>query len=171
MTAPTVAGGTLRSLARKSTRDFPRLYQFAVVVLIVGVLALFVMRSLGRAQESVEEAAVQAEVAALRIELLDVLAHHEAVGGELPSGNNPLRWVERQIPAYLGEFDVAPQARGVWYFDRPRGELVYRFRNERESRFRLVRGAEAAGAPGTLAGVGLRRVGAPAAAVNSGKGQ
>ena len=44
------------------------------------------------------------------------------------------------------------------YVDRVRGELVYCFRSGREARFRLVRGAEAAGVAGTLGGVGLLRV-------------
>ena len=56
---------------------------------------------------------------------------------------------------------AAPETGGVWYFDRPRGELAYRFQSGREARFRLVRGAEAAGGAGTLGGVGLLRVDTP----------
>lgn len=138
-----------------------RKFEFAVVVLIIGVLALILMRAIESARESVEEAAVQSEAAALRIELLDVLAHREAFGGELPQSANPLRWVAREPAAYLGELDAAPQARGVWYFDRQQGELVYRFHGPREARFRLERGSAAAAAQGSLAGVGLRRVDLP----------
>ena len=138
-----------------------RLYELAVVVLVVAVLAWLLMRALDRAREEVEEATVQSEAAALRVELLDAQAHRAAFGGALPNGDNPLRWVGRQPAAYLGEFDAAPAARGVWYFDRARGELVYRFQSGREARFRLVRGAEAAGVAGTLGGVGLLRVDTP----------
>ena len=138
-----------------------RLYELAVLVLIVAVLAWLLMRALDRAREEVEEATVQSEAAALRVELLDAQAHRAAFGGALPNGVNPLRWVDRQPAAYLGELDAAPAARGVWYFDRARGELAYRFRSGREARFRLVRGAEAAGAAGTLGGVGLLRVDTP----------
>ena len=139
-----------------------RLYELAVVVLIVAVLAWLLMRALDGAQQEIEEATVQSEAAALRVELLDVQAHRATFGGALPSGDNPLRWVDRQPAAYLGELDAAPAARGVWYFDRARGELAYRFQSGREARFRLVRGAEAAGVAGTLGGVGLLRVDTPA---------
>ena len=140
---------------------YRRLYEFAVAVLIVAVLAWLLVRALDRAREEVEEATVQSEAAALRVELLDAQAHRAAFGGALPNGDNPLRWVGRQPAAYLGELDAAPAARGVWYFDRARGELVYRFQSGREARFRLVRGAEAAGVAGTLGGVGLLRVDTP----------
>ena len=138
-----------------------RLYELAVVVLIVAVLAWLLMRALDGAHQEIEEATVQSEAAALRVELLDVQAHRATFGGALPNGDNPLRWVGRQPAAYLGEFDAAPAARGVWYFDRARGELVYRFQSVREARFRLVRGVEAAGVAGTLGGVGLLRVDTP----------
>ena len=138
-----------------------RLYEFAVAVLVIAVLAWLLMRALDRAREEVEEATVQSEAAALRVELLDAQAHRAAFGGALPVGDNPLRWVNRQPAAYLGERDAAPETGGVWYFDRPRGELAYRFQSGREARFRLVRGAEAAGVAGTLGGVGLLRVDTP----------
>ncbi len=147
-----------------------RKYEFAVLALVVGVLAVFLMRALERAREEVEEASVQSEAAALRVELLDAQAHRAAFGGALPASDNPLRWVARQPAAYLGELDAAPQAGSVWYFDRVRGELVYRFRAGREARFRLARGADAASAPGVLGGVGLLRVETPTDHVNSGKG-
>ena len=166
MSARIVAGED----APKSARQARRKYEFAVLVLVVGVLALVLLRSLDDAQEAVEEAAVQAEMAALRVELLDALAHREAFGGALPASANPLRWVGREPAAYLGELDAAPVARGVWYFDRAHGELIYRFRSGREARFRLVRGAQAAGVSGTLAGIGLRRVEANESGVNSRKG-
>ena len=160
-----MAGEDAPGFVRRSRRKF----EFAVLVLIVGALALFLLRALDGARQEVEEATVQSEVAALRVELLDALAHREAFGGALPTGDNPLRWVGREPAGYLGELDAAPAARGVWYFDRANGELVYCFRSGRESRFRLVRGAEAAGVAGTLGGVGLSRVDTLAGGVNSRK--
>ena len=163
--------------ARAADEDAPRFagrsrrkYELAVVVLVVALLAWLLMRAIDGAREEVEEATVQSEAAALRVELLDAQAHRAAYGGAPPAGDNPLRWVDRQLPAYLGELDAAPQARGVWYFDRARGELVYRFRAGREARFRLVRGADAAGAAGVLGGVGLLRVETPEGGVKSRKG-
>jgi hypothetical protein len=139
-------------------RNRPRKFEFAVLVAIISVLALLLMKALERTREEIEDATVQSEIAAIRVELLDRLAHRETVGGKLPESRNPMRWIARQPEGYLGELDAAPQERGVWYFDRQREELVYRFRSSREARLRLVRGAETAGTQGILAGVGLRRV-------------
>ena len=136
----------------------PRKFEFAVLVAIIGILAVVLMSALDRVRESFEEAAVQSEAAAIRVELLDWLAHREIIGGKLPESRNPIRWIAQQPENYLGELDGAPKERGVWYFDSRRQELVYRFRFDREARFRLVRGVEAAGAPGSFVGVGLRRV-------------
>ena len=136
----------------------PRKYEFDLLVGLIGVLAVILLGALERAREDVEDAAVQAEIAALRVELLDWLAHREAWGGKLPESRNPLRWVARQPAGYLGELDTPPEQGGVWYFDRSRQELAYRFRSGREARFRLARGLESAGAAGRLAGVALRRV-------------
>jgi type II secretory pathway pseudopilin PulG len=135
-----------------------RKLELLVAVMVVGVLALFLLPALERTRVDVEEAMVQAEVAAIRVELLDRLAHHEAVGGALPDSANPLRWIERVPAPYLGELDTAPEKSGVWYFDRQLGELVYRFRVGGEARFRLMRGSGGAAAQAKLAGVGLLRV-------------
>ena len=135
-----------------------RRYEFAVLVLVVAALALILLRALDDVQQSIEEANVQSETAALRVELLDVLAHQASQGGALPQSANPLRWVGRQPAAYAGELESPPAVTRVWYFDLRREELVYRFRSGREARLRLVRGNEVAAAPGALSGVGLRRV-------------
>lgn len=134
-----------------------RQFEFAVLVVIISALAVFMLSALERAGVEVEEAAVQTEVAAIRIELLDRIAHRELVGGDLPKSDNPMQWIARVPEAYLGELDSTPEARGVWYFDRKAGELAYRFRGSGEARFRLLRGG-GGGAPGVLAGVGLLRL-------------
>ena len=136
----------------------PRKYEFALVVGLIGVLAVLLLGALERMQQEIEETAVQSEAATLRAELLERLAHREVRGGGLPASRNPLEWVARRPEAYLGELDGPPPAVGVWYFDRRQQELVYRFRSGREARFRLVQGAALANVPGGLAGVGLQRV-------------
>lgn len=131
--------------------------EFAVAVFIIGMLAILLLQSLSEMQREMEEASVQSEVSALRIELLDRLAHREAVGGALPAGDNPVVWAGRMPAGYAGELDAAPERRGVWYYDRRAGQLVYRFRAGDEWRFRLMRGGHIE-APGVLGGVGLLRV-------------
>ena len=135
-----------------------RKYEFAVLVLVVAALALILLRAIDDVQQAIDEARVQSETAALRVELLDVLAQQASHGGALPDSANPLRWVGRQPDAYAGELESPPAANRVWDFDLRRGELVYRFGSGREARLRLVRGSEVAAAPGALSGIGLRRV-------------
>lgn len=136
----------------------PRKFEFALLVAIIAVLAVVLMNALERVRVEMEEAGVQTEAAAIRIELLDRLAHREAVGGRLPESNNPVRWIDRPPQPYLGERDAVPEETAVWYFDTQGQELVYRFRSKREARFRLVRGREAAGVAASLSGVALNRV-------------
>ncbi len=133
-----------------------RKYELAVVAVILSVLAVYLLSALARARVEIEEAMLQTEVAAIRIELFDRIAHRESVGGQLPQSANPLQWIGRVPDGYLGELDSAPVERGVWYFDRKDGELVYRFRMSGEARFRLLRNG--GGAQGVLAGVGLLRL-------------
>lgn len=135
-----------------------RIFEGIVAVIFIGCLLFFLLPVLDDVRFEAEDAAVQSEVAAIRIELLDRLAHQQAVGGALPQSANPVQWIAQAPKAYLGERESAPEARGVWYFDRRAGELVYRFQSRGEARFRLVRGG--GGAPGVLAGVGLMRVNA-----------
>jgi len=136
-----------------------RQFEWPVLMAIIGILAFLLLGALEDLQAEFEDAAMQSEAAALRVELLDRLAHHQSVGGPLPTSPNPLDWVERRPEKYLGALDAPPAAGGVWYFDRRRSELVYAYRSGREARFRLVRGAAAGEVKGSLGGVGLQRVG------------
>ncbi len=139
-----------------------RRYEFAVVVLVVSVLALLLMQAIEQTRRQVEEAAMQSEVAALRIELLARVAHREVHGGGLPASDNPVLWAGRVPEGYRGEMAAPPAQGGAWYFDTGRGELIYRYRAGDEARFRLERraGSPFSGGemPGRLAGIGLRRV-------------
>ncbi|KXB30251.1 hypothetical protein AT959_12900 [Dechloromonas denitrificans] len=135
-----------------------RYYQFAVVVILVSILTLFLMQALGRAMSDMEEAGVQVEAAVIRTELLEVLAHREIFGGELPKTDNPVEWVVSKPRNYLGAVDKAPDESGVWYFDRQAGELIYRFEDGHQARFRLSREAGPSNARGVIAGVGLLRL-------------
>jgi hypothetical protein len=143
-----------------------RKVELAVLVLIFAALVAFLLPALERARVDIEEATLQSEVAAIRVELLDRIAHRELAGGALPQSDNPLRWIDRVPNGYLGEFDArdardtrdaVPKTNGVWYFERASGELVYRYQRGNEARFRLVRGADAGAAQAKLAGVGLVR--------------
>ena len=135
----------------------PRKFEFALLAAGLGILAFVLMGVIERTREDVEESVVKAEEAAIRVELLDRLAHRELVGGALPASRNPLVWVTRRPEGYIGELDGPPPSGGIWYFDRQRQQLIYRFRSGREACFSLVRGAEVANVQGSLSGVGLKR--------------
>lgn len=135
-----------------------RYYEFAVVVVLVSILALLLMQSLGRTRSDMEEAGVQVEAAVIRTELMEVLAHRETFGGALPATDNPVEWGASKPRNYRGEVDEMPNEKAVWYFDRRAGELVYRYEDGRRARFRLSREAGPSTARGVIAGVGLLRL-------------
>ncbi|MFN4325341.1 MAG: hypothetical protein ACK4FP_05580 [Azonexus sp.] len=135
-----------------------RYYEFALVVVLVSILALVLLRALGGAQRDMEEAGVQAEAAAIRTQLLESVAHREAFGGQFPVSDNPMDWIASRPYNYIGEQRAMPQESGVWYFDINAKILVYRFRDGHLARFRLSREASASNLRGVVAGIGLLRL-------------
>jgi hypothetical protein len=135
-----------------------RYLEFAVVVLVISVLALVLWKSIGRAGEELEEARMQADVSAIRIGLMEMVAQNQINGGSLPKSDNPIDWVAMPPGGYLGERDGVPEAESVWYFDRKTKELVYRFRDGHRARFRISRDARVESVRAVVAGVGLLRL-------------
>jgi len=135
-----------------------RYYEFAVVVVLIGILALVLLKALGRTSNEMEEASVQSEVSAIRIGLMEVVAHRETFGGSLPKSDNPLVWVAARPANYVGEVEVVPDSKAVWYYDRRAKELVYRFRDGHRARFRLSRDGNVDSPRAVVAGVGLLRL-------------
>lgn len=135
-----------------------RYYEFAIVIVLLGILAVVLMQALGKVRGEMEEAGVQVEAAAIRSELIEVVVHRETFGGVLPKSDNPVEWVATTPRNYRGAVDQAPEEDAVWYFDRPAKELVYRFRDGHRARFRLSRDAGRSGSRGVVAGVGLLRL-------------
>lgn len=135
-----------------------RYYEFAIVVVLIGVLALVLLQALGRTGGTLEEAGVQSEVSAIRIGLMEVVAHRETFGGSLPQSDNPIDWLGNRPGNYLGELDSEPDKKSVWYFDRRARELVYRFRDGHRARFKLSRDSRIDSQRAVIAGVGLLRL-------------
>ena len=136
-----------------------RYYEFALIVVIVSILATLLLYVLNDIQGDMEEAAVQAEVASIRSQLLERVAHREAFGGRLPDSDNPLEWITNRPPNYAGALDLPPANNGVWYFDTRSRELVYRFRDGHLAQFRLSRSASRENGRGVMSGVGLLSLG------------
>ncbi len=135
-----------------------RYYEFSIVIVLLGILAVVLMQALGKVRGEMEEAGVQVEAAAIRSELIEVVVHRETFGGVLPKSDNPVEWVATTPRNYRGAVDQAPEEDAVWYFDRSTKELVYRFRDGHRARFRLSRDAGRSGSRGVVAGVGLLRL-------------
>lgn len=135
-----------------------RYYEFAVVVILISILALVLLRALDGARSELDEAGLQADVAAIRMGLIEVVAHRETFGGVLPKSENPIDWVANRPANYLGEVDGVPAEKSAWYFDRATKELVYRFRDGHRARFRLSRDANIDSQKAVVSGVGLLRL-------------
>lgn len=135
-----------------------RYYEFAIAVILIGILSLLLLQALGRTGNEMEEAGVQADAAAIRMGLIEVVAHRETFGGNLPKSDNPLDWVATRPERYLGEVDGMPDSTSVWYFDRGAKELVYRFRDGHRARFKLSRDGNVDSPRAVVAGVGLLRL-------------
>ena len=135
-----------------------RYYEFAFVVILIGLMSLFLMRAIEATRVEVEESLVQSEVANNRIALVEVVAHRESFGGNLPKSRNPLDWISAKPANYLGELDGVPERKSVWYFDRKAEELVFRFRDGHRARFRLSRDGNVESPRAVVAGVGLLRL-------------
>lgn len=135
-----------------------RYYEFAFVVILIGLMSLFLMRAIESTRGEVEESLVQSEVANIRIALVEVVAHRESFGGSLPKSRNPLDWISAKPANYVGELDGVPERKSVWYFDRKAEELVFRFRDGHRARFRFSREIATERSAAVLAGVGLSRL-------------
>ena len=57
-----------------------RYYEFAIAVILIGILSLMLLQALGRTGNEMEEAGVQADAAAIRMGLIEVVAHRETFG-------------------------------------------------------------------------------------------
>ena len=127
-------------------------------MVVIGALAMFLFNALNATRDDIEEASVQAVVLSTRTQLMEVVAHRETYGGQLPASDNPMDWVAAKPANYLGAVDHAPEEKSVWYYDKTAKILIYQFRNDRVARFQLSRAARAAGTQGVISGIGLIRL-------------
>lgn len=135
-----------------------RLFEFSVVAVLLSVLALFILQAIERTRDEVELAAVQGDVAALRAQLMERMAHRATFGGALPVSDNPVDWVRQPPASYAGVAKLCPEARNTWYFNAAHGSLNYCLRNGGEVRYRLTRVGSTRDARGVIGGVGLVRL-------------
>jgi hypothetical protein len=88
-------------------------------------------------QEYAEKVAVDLTIASmragLRSQVAGLLIADRVSEIQTLADRNPVSWLAQPPENYLGEMDAPPEqdARGKWYFDRKRRELVYTANNRR----------------------------------------
>ncbi|NRR31866.1 hypothetical protein HSX11_16955 [Oxalobacteraceae bacterium] len=108
------------------------LFEFAVAVIVIGILSTILLNRMHAYQLEAERVAVDMTVANLR-EALKIRLAEGNLPGRKPdldelAEQNPLNWLAEKPRNYAGEFyaparqDVQP---GNWYFDRRDKTLVY----------------------------------------------
>ena len=109
-------------------------------LLVLGLVAVLVLFALDRfvvVRMEAERVAMERVVQALRAAALEHALHSRASGERLNApdllGSNPMVWLARPPPNYLGEWagpDPAAIPGGQWYFDSRSNWLVYRVEHE-----------------------------------------
>lgn len=135
-----------------------RLIEFSVITVLLSVLTLFILQAIERTRDEVERVAVQGDVAALRAQLMERMAHRAAYGGALPTSDNPVDWVRQPPTSYAGVHNQCPAARAAWYFNPAQGSLNFCLRNGGEVRYRLTRVGSSTDGRGIIGGIGLVRL-------------
>ncbi|MBQ5947586.1 hypothetical protein [Massilia sp. ST3] len=113
-------------------------FEFAVCMLLVALLAGGLLIRLLDVREESERAAAHHVAGALRTALAARVARMEedAQLAKL-AGENPMHWLSRLPPNYLGEYyspDLAGLRKGSWYFDRTDKSINYLFSRDTFSR-------------------------------------
>ena len=118
-------------------------FQAAVVFLILGALALILLRALNEVEEQAEKQVVDLTLRNMRTGMQYAMA--EALMRQRESeiaawaGSDPTRWLELPPAGYRGE--CSPEERrnlpeGTWCFESVSRELVYQPRNTKQLRDR-----------------------------------
>ncbi len=111
----------------------------AVVLLMLGVLALFLLRALSEAKEQAERQMIELTLRNMRtgmqFAMAEALMRRRENEIAAWAGSNPTRWLEAPPAGYRGECSSAERATlpdGAWCFEHDSGRLAYRPRNEKK---------------------------------------
>lgn len=104
--------------------------EFAVVLVIISVVAYFLLRGLLFAQAAAERRGFEDNVAALdralSYELMSRGTRGETTDNTLLQRENPFQWLFPKPLGYAGAYPArAALAPGAWYWDSRRTEVVY----------------------------------------------
>jgi hypothetical protein len=120
-----VSDSTLRSRS---------LFQFSVVLTVIGVVAAVFFNALYDIQEQAERTVMEATVrnmnSGLRMDVATRAMHGQEVPVAAFVGANPVKWLENPPPGYIGMCQQELAA-GEWCFDAATLEIVYLPRADR----------------------------------------
>ncbi len=116
-------------------------FQAAVVFLILGVLALVLLRALNEVEEQAERQMVELMLRNMRTGMQyamgEALMRQRENEIAAWAGGDPTRWLEVPPLGYRGECSVEERRNlpeGAWCFERDSRQLVYRPRNAKQLR-------------------------------------
>jgi general secretion pathway protein G len=113
--------------AGRKPRGFT-LFELAVCVMIIGVLAAVLLNRLAYYQEMAEKAAMESTArlikTGLQIRLAELIIANRQSEADALGLEDPMRWLEEKPVNYGGAFQDFPR-RGAWYFDGQERQLVY----------------------------------------------
>lgn len=104
------------------------LFELAVCVLVIGVLATVLLNRLGFYQEMAEKAAMESTARVLKtglqIRLAELIIANRQSEADVLEREDPVQWLEKRPVNYGGVFHDYPRP-GTWYFDERERQLVY----------------------------------------------
>ncbi len=108
------------------------LFEFAVAVSVIAVLATVLLSRLAAYQQEAERIAVQQTVGALRAGLrmrtLELYMANRQDQLLALAGQNPMQWLAEKPLNYLGEYateEIENLPQSHWFFNRSNAELIY----------------------------------------------
>ena len=104
------------------------LFELAVCVTIIGVLAAVLLNRLAYYQEVAEKAAMESTArlikTGLQIRLAELIIANRQSEAAVLEEEDPVRWLEQRPVNYGGAFHDDPRP-GAWYYDGQERQLVY----------------------------------------------
>lgn len=126
-----VPGGA-RCAGRRGQRGFT-LLELVVAICVIAALAAVLLTRLRYYQEFAEKTAMELTAqnmrTGLRFRLGELVAKQDKEAIARLAGENPVNWLERPPPNYVGELRAPGHGAvppGSWYFDAGARQIVYR---------------------------------------------
>jgi hypothetical protein len=117
-------------------------FDFAITLIVIGILATLLLGYLNKAQNDIEKVIVETELNSLRLSLaeywVDESLKNQSIKSETLKNGNPMLLIAERPDNYIGEFSEAPSSKKeAWYFDTTKKQLIYVFNDGRQARYTL----------------------------------